>query len=194
MSTREMTRIEQLFMNGANAQRNGANSLNATNGGAATPQYIIVCPEFFSSEIEGFEEISSPCLGIDVGSARLATYDSSGELSGDGRIVTLDPIVRMKYGSWAPIIEQYMYEGKKLEKISLKRFISINGTKVIIQELNYENCLIKSYVQEDDLITFSYCFVILEDVDISYDHEGKKIGNTATIFNTSTLKVAPGGS
>lgn len=188
MSTKVMPRIFEMFKNGYTVHGN----LNSSNGGASTPQYIIKCKEFFDSEIENFEEDSSPCLSIEVGSARLATYDSSGELSGDGRIVTLDPVVKMKYGSWAPIIQQYMYEGKKLETISIKRFISINGTKIIIQELNYQNCLIKNYMQEEDLITFSFCFVILEDVNIAYDHEGQKIGNTATIFNTSTLKVTPG--
>jgi hypothetical protein len=164
-------------------------SHNSENGGAQTPQYIIQCKEFFGSDIEGFEDNSTPCLWIEVGSVRLSTYDSSGELFGDGRIITRDPIVCMKYGSWAPIIQQYMFEGKNIPAISVKRFVSINGTKVIIQELNYDTCLMKTYEQDGDTITFTFCFVAVEDVNIAYDHEGKKLGNTATKFDTGSLKI-----
>lgn len=165
-------------------------SHNQDGGGAQTPQYIIQCEDFFDSDIDGFEGDATPCLWVEVGSCRLATYDSSGELSGDGRIVTQDPVVCMKYGSWGPIIQQYMWEGKHNEKMSIKRFTNIKGTKIIIQELNYKICLIKTYHQSGDTITFSFCAVEVEDVSIAYDQkDGTKIGNTATQFNTSSLKV-----
>ena len=94
----------------------------------------------------------------------------------------------MKYGSWGPIIQQYMFEGKKLDTIAIKRMISINGTKVIIQTITYGTCLIKTYEQSGDTITFSYCYVSIEDVNTAYGHDGTKVGNTGVKFDYSTLK------
>lgn len=163
-------------------------SNNADMGSAYTPQYMISCEDFFSSNVEGMEDDSAPCLWVETGGARIATYDSSGELSGDGRIVCKDVVVCMKYGSWGPIIQQYMFEGKKLETIAIKRMISINGTKVIIQTITYGTCLIKTYEQSGDTITFTYCYVSLEDVNTAYGHDGTKVGNTGVKFDYSTLK------
>ena len=163
-------------------------SNNADMGSAYTPQYMISCEDFFSSNVEGMEDDSAPCLWVETGGARIATYDSSGELSGDGRIVCKDAVVCMKYGSWGPIIQQYMFEGKKLDTIAIKRMISINGTKVIIQTITYGTCLIKTYEQSGDTITFSYCYVSIEDVNTAYGHDGTKVGNTGVKFDYSTLK------
>jgi hypothetical protein len=165
-------------------------SLNATIGGAKTPQYVITCKEFFDSDIEGMADDGTPCLWIETGGARLATFDSSGELSGDGKIISKDPIVCMKYGSWGPLIQQYMFEGKKLDKITVTRLTSINTTVIPIQTLDYEVCLIKTYEQTGDTITFSFCYVSITDTNIAYDHStGEKIGQTAMKFNFGSLKV-----
>jgi hypothetical protein len=186
--------IFSMFDNSFNSPRNdmaakSGESLNSDKGGAQTPQYIIVCEDFFDSDIEGFEENASPALWAEVGAARIATYDSSGESTGDGRIVTQDPIVCMKYGSWSPLIQQYMFEGKVVKEIGIKRFISINKTKEIIQELTYSICQIKTYVQAGDTTTFTFCFENMIDSSLSYDHEGKALGRYAVNYNIATMKV-----
>ncbi|MDR3156207.1 MAG: hypothetical protein LBT90_03885 [Holosporaceae bacterium] len=162
--------------------------------GAQTPQYIIKCADFFSSDLEGFEDDGAPCFGIRHGASRLITYNSSGQLSGDGKILTSDTMVCMKYGDWGPIIYQYMVEGRTLELLNIWRFISVEGTKKCIQELNYKQCQIKTYKQyligEDmEYIVFSFGYVWVEDACIVYDHTGKNTGKVATSFSIGTLKV-----
>jgi hypothetical protein len=166
----------------------------STMHGAQTPQYIIKCPDFFSCDVEGYEDVGAPCYGVRHGASRLITYNSSGQLSGDGKVVTSDTVVCMKYGDWSPIIYQFMREGRTLEAMGIWRFISVEGTKKCIQELNYKQCQIKTYKQyligEDmEYIVFSFGYVWVEDACIVYDHAGKSLGRTATSFNIGTLKV-----
>ncbi|MDR0632419.1 MAG: hypothetical protein LBF54_04270 [Holosporaceae bacterium] len=167
---------------------------NDAKGGGHTPQYTITCPDIFGSdlgEIDGNDASAdtSPIIWIVLGSARLATYDSSGELSGDGRIVCRDIIICMKYGGWAPVIQQYMYEGKKIDKITVKRLISINGTLIVIQEITYETCLFKTYEQNGDTITFTFTFVKYTDLSKAYGHDGTAIGNVGVTFDYGSVKV-----
>ncbi|MDR2158112.1 MAG: hypothetical protein LBO02_02230 [Holosporaceae bacterium] len=165
-------------------------SMNSTTGGAKTPQYVITCKDFFDSDIEGMDEDSTPCLWIETGGGRLVTYDSSGELGGDGKIVNKDPVVCMKYGSWGPLIQQYMYTGKKLDLITVTRLTSIEQTIVPIQRLEYATCLIKTYEQYGDTVTFSFCYIEITDTNIAYNHNtGEKLGQTAMKFNMGSLKV-----
>ncbi|MDR0678315.1 MAG: hypothetical protein LBF44_02135 [Holosporaceae bacterium] len=172
------------------------NSLNTTTSGAKTPQYVIQCPgtDIFTSDLgkiggKDASEDTAPCLWIEMGAARLATYDTSGQLSGDGKIVSQDPQVLMKYGDWAPVIQQLMYEGKKIEKIVLKRVISIRQTLEVVQEIEYGTCLMKTYRQEGDTINFSFCYVDVTDLSRAFGSDGNLLGQRGTKFNCANLEV-----
>ncbi|MDR2781826.1 MAG: hypothetical protein LBB21_05250 [Holosporaceae bacterium] len=169
-------------------------SLNSNVGGGKTPQYVIICKDIFGSDlgqIDGQDASgdSTPCLWVELGSARLATYDSTGEQSGDGKIVAKDIVICMKYGGWAPTIQQFLYEGKKIDSIVIKRLISINGTLVVIQEVSLETCMFKTYEQSGDTITFSFCYVIITDISKAYGHDGTSLGNVGVKFNFGTVGV-----
>ena len=167
---------------------------NDPHGGGHTPQYTITCPDIFGSDlgqIDGNDASTdtAPIIWVIVGSARLATYDSSGELSGDGRVVCRDIIICMKYGGWAPVIQQYMYEGKKVDKIVIKRLISVNGTLIVIQEITYETCLFKTYEQNGDTITYTFTFVKYIDLSKAYGHDGTAVGNVGVEFDCGSATV-----
>ncbi len=157
-------------------------------GGGKSPKYVVRCKDIFSSSMKGLEDCA-PCDWVKTGGSRITTFDSSGKLNGDTTISGKDPIVCMQYGPWAPILQQYMYTGTKLEKISIYRLMDINGEKIIIQQLNYTTCLIKTYDQEADKILFTFCFVSLEDLQIAYTQDGHKLGQNGMKFDFSMLKV-----
>ncbi|MDR2724065.1 MAG: hypothetical protein LBB25_02555 [Holosporaceae bacterium] len=172
-------------------------SLNAPIGGSKTPQYTIETgsdDDIFSSDMNGDFAKAAPVLWIETGGARLATYDSSGQLSGDGKIVCRDPILCMKYGDWSPALQQYMFEGKKITTIIVKRVISVSGTLVVIQEITYGTCLIKTYMQSGDTITFSFCYVTITDLSKAYDHQGTLIGNVGVTYDSASVTVESAGS
>lgn len=149
-----------------------AESHNSAVGAAKTAQYVIQCKDlFFSSEIEPQSgdkvkvnsDYAAPCLWFELGSSRLNTYDTSGELFGDGRIVAKSPIVCMKYGSWAPVIQQYLFEGRSIDELSIYRLQSAEGTARIIQQLNFKTCVVTIYEQFGDSIVFSFSYIVLQD-------------------------------
>ncbi|GHU17640.1 hypothetical protein FACS189472_04830 [Alphaproteobacteria bacterium] len=161
---------------------------NGDMGASITPQYMIICEQFFSSDVEEYSANGSPCLWFEIGMSRLVTNDSTGQLTGDGRIVGDDPTVCMKYGSWAPAIQNALYAGTNIPFIGIRRFSSINGLKVIIQAIDYETCLIKTYRQKDDSIQFTFSAIYAQDVVCIYDNAGTKIGNSGSSLNYATLK------
>ncbi|MDR1334221.1 MAG: hypothetical protein LBJ71_03315 [Holosporaceae bacterium] len=180
----------------ANATAQGDDNFNSHFGSGKTPQFVITCKDIFSSdlgEIGGADASvdTAPCITIDLGSARVATYDSSGQQSGDGTIVSKDIHICMKYGSWGPIIQQRLYEGTKIDEIIIKRVISINGTLVVIQEITCKICMFKNYKQDGDAIKFSFCFVNYTDLSKSYAHDGTALGVVGVEFDHGTVGVKP---
>lgn len=156
--------------------------------GGKAPKYVIKCDKIFSSSMEKFKDCA-PCDWIKVGGARITTFDSSGKLNGDTTISGKDPAVCMKNGPWGPVLQEFMYAGKELKRISIYQIMDIHNEKVKMQELNYSNCLIKTYDQEADKILFTFCFASVEDLQITYDHEGKKLGQLGMQFDFTTLEV-----
>jgi hypothetical protein len=134
-------------------------------------------------------ENGTPCFEITMGSARPVTYDSSGELSGDGRILFRNTIIRMRYGEWAPKIQEYMFNGKKADSIVVHRMSNINGTNITVQKLEFETCLIKTYTQVEDSIIFSFCFLLFRDIKIVFGtDDGTKSGQIAVQFDVMAAK------
>jgi hypothetical protein len=184
--------IPQLTANKTHGGDEGNNSF----GSGKTPQYVITCKDVFNStlgEIGGADASAdtAPCKSIKLGSGRLATYKSSGQQVGDGQIVGSDIWVWMEYGSWSPIIQQYLYEGKKMDEISIKRLISISGTLVVIQEIVCKTCMFKTYDQTGDTIAFSFCYVNYTDMSKSYGHDGTALGTIGVEIDYGTVGVKP---
>lgn len=153
-------------------------------------QFLIRCQDLgFSCSIEKFTKDSTPCTWFEIGGARLNTYDSSGELSGDGRMFAKDALVCMKYGSWGPLIQQAMYNGKTILKIDILRLASVETCTEILQELNFENCLIKIYEQSAESIFFAFSFAILRDISNKYNQDSTLSGAIAAEINYPAMTV-----
>ncbi len=161
---------------------------NIVGGAGRSPKYVVKCGDLFSSTMEGLEDFA-PCDWMKAGGARLAQLDSSGKMTGDVVITGKYPLVRMLYGPWGPILQQAMYQGLPQEEICIYRLSDINGEKIITQELHYLTCLIRTYDQEADKILFSFCFKIVQDLQIAYDQEGNKLGKNGMEYDFTTLKV-----
>lgn len=169
--------------------------------GAKTAQYMIQCEQlYFSSAIKEQPaddkvkvnpDTAAPCLWFEVGTSRLNTYDTSGELYGDGRVVAKCPIVCMKYGAWAPVIQEYLYKGMCIDEINIYRLQSAEGTTRIIQQLNFKNSVVTVYEQFGDTIVFSFSYVLLQDVCDIFEFNSKKgrSGVYATTINYAEMTV-----
>ncbi|GHU11174.1 hypothetical protein FACS189449_02090 [Alphaproteobacteria bacterium] len=173
-----------LFSNKKGEPGNGNNDTDA----AITPQFLVVCEDLFDSELDGFDN-ATPCEWFDVGSSRFITTNDAGGVSRDSKIVGSDPVIQMKYGSWGPLIQEYLYSGKNIPTIGIRRLSCINGTKVIIQAIDYETCLVKTYRQQEDLIEFTFSAITAQDVVTVYDEKGTKQGNLGTKFDYSTMLI-----
>jgi hypothetical protein len=187
-----------MFMNRGQDMLNKSrdDNINAVASGSKTPQYVIQCPntDIFTSDLGkiGGKDASgdtAPCLWVETGAARLATYDSSGQLSGDGKIISINPMVLMKYGDWAPVLQQLMWEGKKIDQIIIKRVISIRQTLEVIQETDFSNCLINTFKQEGDTIRFSFCYVNVTDLSRVFSNDGDLLGQRGVKFDATNLEV-----
>ena len=180
------------FAVGGSFSRDSQNetSTNDNAVGATTPQYVIV-GDIFHSMIDGeYKESGAPCLSFDIRRDRRATYDSSGENSGDGRMTIYNTIVLMRYGWWAPQVLQALDTGRYIAKLWIKRFTTLNNTKVIIQDIFFDCCAIKSYHQKEDIIAFSFAFKACTDTTIPYNPEGGEIagGRYSWMFEADSVK------
>jgi hypothetical protein len=180
--------------NGANLFSKTADGHNDPHGAIQAPQYYISSEKIFESDVlkditGDWAKDSVPCLWVEIGLARLVTHDSSGQLTGDGRVVTQDPMVCMKYGTWAPILEARLFEGEAITKIEIRRTSNIAKKVQILQLTKYNVCHIKTFKQAGDTITFTFNYESMGDVSMKYTHDGSLKGNTAVTYSVKTLKV-----
>lgn len=162
-------------------------SLNNVHQSATTPQWIIKCADFFSSDINKWAENAAPCIEVKFGSSRQTSYDASGELSGNGQIVAAKTCVMMKTGSWGPSIQNALLTGKNIKEITLIRFSSIEGTDTPIQEVKYSTCKISDYEQLNDMLVFTFAYLENTDTITVFGQDGAKLGQTSVTFNSSTV-------
>ncbi|GHT95579.1 hypothetical protein FACS1894122_13200 [Alphaproteobacteria bacterium] len=171
------------------------NKKNDDDDVESTPQFLVVCDDFFEHALDDVQDDegygcdnAAPCLWFNIGSTRFIKRDTGG-VSMDSRIIGNDPTVHMKYGSWGPLIQEQLYSGKNIPAIGIRRLSSVNGTKVIVQAIDYENCMLKTYQQMDDTIEFSFSATSAQDVAIVFDDNGTKRGNLGTKFNYTTKLI-----
>ena len=163
--------------------------INVPGIAARTPEFTITCDPFFDSTMAGFEANTAPCWMVETGGYRLTTYDSTDEVFGSGKISASAPIVWMKYGSWAPIIQQYLADGTIIESIVVRRWTSSAGTKMILQEITYKTCVITRYKQVKNRIVFSFAYLDITDVSTSLKPDGSEKGKYGVHINYGTIVV-----
>jgi hypothetical protein len=156
------------------------------SAGGKTPQFVIRCKDVFVSTMDGDRGADgTPCMFVNNSTFRLASFNSSGEQSGDGRVVLEDVVIRMLYGGHAPIIRERLWAGKVTDKIVVERLLSANGKMEAIQTLTCEMCLFTSYGQDNDEITFAFSYVKICDLSTAFDSTGQPIGNVAASFDAA---------
>ena len=178
-----MNSVDRVFgMFGSNSKvekesPNSDESLNVAFGAARTPQYIIGNGNdnsLFTSSMQDYKGYA-PCLWFEMGSARLNTIDSSNQFTGDGRVVAKSTLVCMKYGSWGPTLHKYLVMGTLVNRLIIKRIVTLRGSYVEVQATQFEHCFITTYEQRGDKIYFTFAFDKVTDAQIQYDNTGKKL-------------------
>lgn len=156
--------------------------------GKKSPKYSIECDKLFPHEnkSDSNKDNGSPCLWIDFGSERQVSRSSSGDIIGN--VIAEDVIVCMLYGPWGPLLQERIVNGEVLDIIRIYKLGTKQGDQSIDQQLTYENCLIKTYRQSGDHLTFSFSYTALEDLKTKYDSKGMKVGQIGTRFDFAKLQ------
>ena len=92
------------------------------------------------------------------------------------------------YGPWGPLLQERIVNGEVLDIIRIYKLGTKQGDQSIDQQLTYENCLIKTYRQSGDHLTFSFSYTALEDLKTKYDSKGMKVGQIGTRFDFAKLQ------
>lgn len=164
------------------------NTVSSSNRAASTSHWLIKNTTFFYSLIKGYEQDTSPCLRVELGNFRNISYDQVDEITGDGQIIFSPFVVYMKYGTWGPLIQEALMNGKNVGDIVLIRITSTNGIPMVLQEYTGSDCVITSYRQEGDLIRFTYIARAIQDVCSAKKVDGTDAGNCGFSFNIATTE------
>lgn len=178
-------RIFGMFGNNSKVEKGDANSDEGVNGhfgAATTPQYVINAESIFKSHMEGYQQWA-PCLWFELGTARINTLDSSDQFTGDGRVVSKTTSVCMKYGSWGPILHEYLATGHPITNIVIKRLATVHSGFVELQATQYTNSYITTYEQRGEKIFFTFSFEKITDAQLVYNNAGVREGVSAFEFD-----------
>ncbi len=158
-----------------NSRDESQNSIQA----ATTPQYTITNSTLFNIAW-GDQPSTVPCLWVESGISRLMTYDSSGRIHGDGRLMAKRPIVCMKAGPWITAIQQALGDGTSLDKIEINRWTTSMG-KIPVQTTTYFNAVITIFKQKADIIVFSFSYTKITDIYTAMTADGADTGGNYAV-------------
>ena len=141
----------------------------------------------------GFEEQ----MIRDVNSAAENTLFSAGEI--DASWVYIE-ILRTQASIF---VQNSFYQANNITPITIYRADIINGKLTVTEEIEYQNCIIRKVGtsaiafegQKLDTLKAWFRFIQRQDTLISFDQEGKQLGNNVSLYNSSqgTLKAKSAG-
>lgn len=179
-------RVFGMFGSNTMIESNGANGDETGNqifGAAKTPQYIIKAEGIFHSLMKPVDSSDytayAPCLWFELGTSRLATFDSTSFFTGDGRVVAKTTTVCMKYGPWGPALLQYLTCGDIIDDIIIKRLCYVQEKPVELQATTFFRSIVTKYEQRGDKIFFAFAFDEMMDEAAAIDNSGKRQGGVS---------------
>lgn len=106
-----------------------------------TPDSLVDLDGLFSSTVKGFEKYGI-LFKIEHETSREVSGDVSSTLDSRAEVRASNVKVWIKSGTYDPIIEQHMNEGKPFKKMTVLKLINANGANQVKATLTFENVMI----------------------------------------------------
>lgn len=106
-----------------------------------TPDNLVDLDGLFSSTVKGFEKYGV-LFKIEHETSREVSGDVSSTLDSRAEVRASNVKVWIKSGTYDPIIEQHMNEGKPFKKMTVLKLINANGANQVKSTLTFENVMI----------------------------------------------------
>lgn len=106
-----------------------------------TPDNLVDLDGLFSSTVKGFEQYGI-LFKIEHETSRQVSGDVSSTLDSKAEVRASPVKIWIKSGTYDPIIEQHMNEGKPFKKMTVLKLINANGANQVKSTLTFENVMI----------------------------------------------------
>lgn len=106
-----------------------------------TPDNLVDLDGLFSSTVKGFEKYGV-LFRVELESSREVSGDVSSTLDSRAEVRASNIKIWIKSGTYDPIIEQHMNEGKPFKKMTILTLINANGANQVKGTLTLENVMI----------------------------------------------------
>lgn len=164
-----------------------------------TPDSLVDLDGLFSSTVKGFEKYGI-LFKIEHETSREVSGDVSGTLDSRAEVRASPVKIWIKSGTYDPIIEQHMNEGKPFKKMAILKLINANGANQIKSTLTFENVMIVNCKPDltiqhrgqevDGIICIELRFSKKTNQVVEYDQSGTKKGQNVSGWNYGTASVA----
>ncbi|MDR0556221.1 MAG: type VI secretion system tube protein Hcp [Holosporaceae bacterium] len=157
--------------------------VNQRGANHESPLWIVIIEGITSSSMGDGKGTSA--ISVIFGGLRPEVSSGIGEISGDGGALMRSVQVIMRVFNGMPILFGNMITGERIQKVILRRVVSIKGLMVTIQEVTLETVHVTEMHQEGDLLTVFFNYVIITIAWTSYGPDGQKLGNVAETYDAS---------
>jgi hypothetical protein len=166
---------------------NKNNELHHSNAYSRDDSYwLISADKIFESNVNGFTNYAEFHY-MEFFISRFSLYD--GMMSSDSVVCARDVKIYLPPSRFCAVIQGNMASGKEISKIIIKKVFPSNGEIAVIEEKEFEKCIIQSFERNRDVVIFTFRYTSYSDSYQDFKHDGVKLGKAATKINLTTWEV-----
>lgn len=148
--------------------------------------WLISADKIFASNITGFETYSR-FLGVKYRISKFSLFDKT-KIS-DSAVAAEDVEIYITPGRHCAMLQGRLAKCTVIPKITLKKIQSISGELAVLEEKEFSQCVIQSFQESLEIVTFSFRYASYSDSYTDYKEDGVKLGTAATKIDFTNWSV-----
>lgn len=148
--------------------------------------WLISADKIFASNIKGFEDYSK-FFGLKYRISKFSLFDKT-KVS-DSAVNAENVEIYIAPGRHCAMLQGRLAKCTIIPKITLKKVQNISGELTVLDEKEFSQCVIQSYQEELEIITFTFKYTSFSDAYTDHKEDGVKLGTAATKIDLANWKV-----
>lgn len=158
------------------------------NIGVKSPEWMVKIDDLLSSSVADYTD-HAELYGWHGKSSRFTTGDIGNLLLTSASLRHSDVVIIIPNGAYAPVLENKMNMGNKLDEILLVRLGNSEAVKVKLQTISFATCRFQSFQQELDRLYLTFNVTKKVNTVFAYDETGANTGQTVSTVDYSQHTV-----
>ena len=164
---------------------------NGPSSYVKSPEWMVQMDTLLASTVDGFNDYCE-LFGWTGSGFRQTSGHIASRLHTSATIGHSDISLLIPMDGYIPTLENYMFNGTDILKITIVRLSNIKEVKVVSQKIEFETCRIQTMQQDRDQMALVFQMQKRTNTTIVHDNLGSNTGQTVSVVDFALNTVADG--